>query len=167
MAQSVCPRASVSAELRVTSAPMHRIVFVLVILALSLAPAGPAQAQFGAPNAPSPLTQPPPPPPVNRDTGNDGLSLLQQVLIFGSATLVLALIAFVIVRDARRAAPVGKRSYKGGAAGSPGPGAKNRGGVGAPPATVSEARSRERQRAKRAKAKAKAVRQQRKHNRPR
>ena len=154
-------------DFRVTSAPMHRIVLALVVLAFGLAPAGLAQAQFGAPNAPSPLTQPPPPPPIDNDTGDEGLSTLQIVLIFGSAALVLALIAFVIVRDAHRAAPVANRSYKGGAAGSPGPGSRNRGGVGAPPTTLTEARSREREHAKRAKAKAKAVRQQRKKNRPR
>ena len=146
---------------------MHRIAVVLLVLASSLAPAGLARAQLGAPNAPSPLTQPPPPAPVDNDPGDEGLSALQQVLIFGGAALVLAVIAFVIVRDARKAAPVGKRSYKGGAGGSPGPGARKRGGAGSPPTTISEARARERQQAKRAKAKAKAVRQQRKRNRPR
>jgi len=146
---------------------MHRIVVVLAILALSLVPAGLAQAQFGAPNAPTPLTQPPPPAPVDNDAADEGLSGLQQTMIFGAAALVLALIGFVIVRDARRAAPVGNRSYKGGAGGSPGPGSRNRGGVGSPPTTITEARSREREHAKRAKAKAKAVRQQRKKNRPR
>ncbi|MDQ3724237.1 MAG: hypothetical protein M3376_14500 [Actinomycetota bacterium] len=145
---------------------MNRIVVVLAILALSLAPAGLAQAQLGGPSVPTPLTEPPPPPPVENDLDDGGLSGLQQLLIFGAAALVLGVIGFVIVRDARRAAPVGNRSYKGGAAGSPGPGAKNRGGVGAPPTTISELRARERQQAKRAKAKAKAARHQRKRNRP-
>jgi hypothetical protein len=154
----------------VTSAPMHRIVLVLAILALSLAPAGLAQAQFGAPNAPSPLTQPPPPPPVDNDTGDDGLSTLQQILIFGSAALVLAVIAFVIVRDARRRAPVDRGSRKSGAGASKPPGSRGAVAASGPAATdtsASAVRARERQRAKRAKAKAKAVRQQRKHNRPR
>jgi hypothetical protein len=154
---------------------MHRIVVVLVILALSLVPAGLAQAQFGTPNAPSPLTQPPPPPPVDRDTGDDGLSTLQQILIFGSAALVLALIAYVIVRDARKSAPVDKNKAKikgakpsGGGTSASRPAGSVRAAV-APVAdsSASAERARERQRAKRAKAKAKQVRQQRKHNRPR
>jgi hypothetical protein len=144
---------------------MHRIVIVLATLALSFAPAGLAQAQIGGPHAPTPLTQPPPPPPINNDTGDKGLSTLQQVLIFGSAALVLAAIAFVIVRDARRRAPVEKRPHK---SGSPGHGAKTAATGGAPADTSASAvRARERQRAKRAKAKARAVRQQRKRNRPR
>ncbi|MGH2944159.1 MAG: hypothetical protein ACRDLN_15445, partial [Solirubrobacteraceae bacterium] len=103
-------------------------------------------------NAPSPLTgPPPPPPPAPQKFDEGGLSTLQKVLIFGSAALVLAAIAFVIVRDARRSAPVDER---------PRSAADGAGG------TARTARERERQqRAKRAKAK--AARQQRKRNRPR
>lgn len=156
---------------------MRRILAVLAILALSLAPAGLAQAQFGAPNAPTPLTQPPPPPPIDNDTGDDGLSTLQQVMIFGAAALVLGLIGFVIVRDARRRAPVGTGKAKvrgsrpsagGTSASRPAGGA--RAAVAPGPAadtSASSERARERQRAKRAKAKAKQVRQQRRNNRPR
>lgn len=153
---------------------MYRFVIVLAVLALSVAPAGLAQAQLGGPNVPTPLTEPPPPPPVDNDLGDDGLSSLQQILIFAAAGLVLAVIAFVIVRDARRSAPTDERpgtSSKGGPAS--GSGAK-RTGKGAAAATASATdtsagaiRARERQQAKRAKAKAKAVREQRKRNRPR
>jgi hypothetical protein len=167
-----------AAELRVTSAAMHRIVIVLAVLALGLAPAGLAQAQFGAPNAPSPLTQPPPPPPVDNDLGDEGLSVLQQVLIFGAAALVLALIAFVIVRDAHKAAPVDKNKAKrkgsrpsaGGTSASRPAGSRKAAvapGPAASDTSASAERARERQRAKREKAKAKAVREQRKRNRPR
>jgi hypothetical protein len=151
---------------------MHRILTVLAVLALSLAPAGAARAQIGGPNAPTPLTQPDPPPPVKTDLDDEGLTSWQQALIFVAAGLVLAGIAFVIVRDARRAAPVDRRSGKGGggrAGGGSAAGAKARGG--APAAAVDNSagavRARERQQAKRAKAKAKAVREQRKRNRPR
>ena len=64
---------------------MHRIALVLAVLALSLAPAGLAQAQLGGPNVPTPLTEPPPPPPVDNDLDDEGLSALQQLLIFGGA----------------------------------------------------------------------------------
>ncbi len=162
---------------RVTSALMHRIVVVLAILVLSLAPAGLAQAQFGAPNAPTPLTQPPPPPPVDNETGDEGLTGLQQAMIFGAAALVLGVIGFVIVRDARRRAPVdrnkakikGARPSAGGTSASRPPGSRKPAVAPGPAATdtsASAVRARERQRAKRAKAKAKQVRQQRKRNRP-
>jgi hypothetical protein len=150
---------------------MHRILAMLAVVALSLVPAGAAHAQIGGPNAPTPLTQPDPPPPVKTDLGDEGLTSWQQTLIFVAAGLVLAGIGFVIVRDARRAAPVQRRSGKagGGRPGGTAAGAKARGG--APAAAVDNsagaARARERQQAKRAKAKAKAVREQRKRNRPR
>ena len=115
---------------------MHRIALFAAILALCLVPAGAAQAQFGAPNAPDGLTQPPPPPPPEAETFDDGgLSTLQPVLIFGGAALVLALIAFVIVRDARRAAPVDERR------GATAPPAKAKAGVGDRPTTRAWPRS--------------------------
>jgi hypothetical protein len=142
---------------------MHRIALFAAILALCLVPVGTAQAQFGAPNAPQELTKPPPPPPPEAEKFDDGgLSTLQIVLIFGGATLVLALIAFVIVRDARRAAPVDDRPRRDGANPS-----HARAGGPAHNSTMAEIRARERAQAKRAKSKAKNVRQQRKKNRPR
>ena len=142
---------------------MHRIALFAAILALCLVPVGPAQAQFGAPNAPDGLTEPPPPPPQDADRFDDGgLSTLQIVLIFGGAALVLALIAFVIVRDARRAAPVDERARRDGS----NPSHAKAGGP-AHNSSMAEIRARERAQAKRAKSKAKNVRQQRKKNRPR
>jgi hypothetical protein len=133
---------------------MHRFAPALVVLLLGLIAAPLAQAQLG-PNVPTPLTQDPPPPPAPAPKPDDGgISTLQQVLIFGGAGLVLAAIAFFIVRDARRVAPVAerpRRSASGAAGGATG--------------AAKAARERERQqRAKRARAK--AARQQRKRNRP-
>ena len=51
-------RAQTRGALRVTSAAMHRLAAVLVILVVGLAPAAVAQAQLG-PNAPAPLTSRP------------------------------------------------------------------------------------------------------------
>jgi uncharacterized protein HemX len=130
---------------------MHRLAAALVILVVVLAPATVAQAQIG-PNVPAPLTEPPPPPPAPNNFDDDGgISLRQKVLIFGVAALVLGVIAFVIVRDARRAAPTDERPRAA--------------AEGTQKGTAKATREREReQRAKRAKAK--AARQQRKRNRP-
>jgi hypothetical protein len=127
---------------------VRRLAIVVVALLLSLAAAPVAAAQFD-PNAPSPLTQnEPPPAPVNQDASDDGgLSTLQLVLIFGSAMVVLGAIAWIILRDARRAAPVQERSH-------------------APALKKLSAHERERQQRQR-REKAKAARQQRKRNRPR
>jgi hypothetical protein len=153
---------------------MHRILVVLAILALSLTPAGLAQAQIGGPNVPTPLTEPPPPPPtIDNALEDEGLSGLQQTMIFGAAVLVLALIGYAILRDARKAAPVDDKPARRRA---PDPSAGNiprHKAKGAPAAaaaktdtSASAIRARERERAKRAKAKAKAARDQRKRNRP-
>jgi hypothetical protein len=129
---------------------VRRLVIVLAALLLSLAAAPVADAQIG-PNAPAPLTQnppPPPPAPANTNAADDGgLSTLQLVLIFGSAIVVLGAIAWVIVRDAHRAAPVPERSR-------------------GPAEQRLSAREREREQRQR-RDKAKAARQQRKRNRPR
>lgn len=128
---------------------MRRLPIVLVVVLLSLGPCSIAAAQLG-PQAPSPLTQEPPPPPptVNQDaTRNGGLSTLQLVLIFGSAMAVLAGIAWVILRDAHRAAPVEEHPAT-------------------PAARKLTAHERERL-DRRRRDKAKAARQQRKRNRPR
>jgi hypothetical protein len=154
MAQSVCRSARSAGVIARSLAPMHRLVAVLVILVVGLTALPVARAQIG-PNVPPPLTEdPPPPPPPPPDQFDDGgLSTRQKVLIFGAAALVLGLIAFVIVRDARRAAPVDERP-RGSAAGG------ERGTTG----SAKSARERERQqRVKRAKAK--AARRQRKRNR--
>lgn len=127
---------------------MRRLSIVLVALLLSLAPCSIAVAQLG-PQAPSPLTQEPPPPPptVNQNaTKSGGLSTLQLVLIFGSAMAVLAAIAWIILRDAHRAAPVDDHP--------PTPAAK-------------KLSAHERERIERRRRdKAKAARRQRKKNRP-
>jgi hypothetical protein len=153
---------------------MSRILAVLVILALvAVAPAGLAQAQIGGPNVPPPLTEPPPPPPtIDNDLEDEGLSGLQQAMIFAAAALVLALIGYAILRDARKAAPAdNRRARQAGGGGDTGKTTKKAKGAPGMPATAvdtsaSALRARERQRAKRAKAKAKAARDQRKRNRP-
>ena len=129
---------------------MRRLSIVLAALLLSLAPAPLAAAQ-GGPSVPAPLTQdqsPPPPQPVNSNAADDGgLSTLQLVLIFGSAMAILGAIAWLILRDAHRAAPVQER----------------------PRATAQKKlspRERERQQRQR-RDKAKAARRQRKRNRSR
>jgi hypothetical protein len=128
---------------------VRRLAIVLVALLLSLAPCSIAAAQLG-PSAPPSLTQdePPPPAPANSHADDDGgLSTLQLVLIFGSAMAVLAGIAWIILRDAHRAAPVQERPH-------------------APTDRKLSARERERQQRQR-RDKAKAARQQRKRNRQR
>jgi hypothetical protein len=128
---------------------VRRVAILLAALLLCLAPCSIAAAQLG-PSAPSPLTQdePPPPPPANPNATDDGgLSTLQLVLIFGSAMAILAAIAWIILRDAHRAAPVQERPR-------------------VPAETKLSARERERQQRQR-RDKAKAARQQRKRNRPR
>ncbi len=129
---------------------MRSLCIVLAALLIGLAPCSVAVAQLG-PQAPSPLTQDPtttaPPTVANPDASDDGgLSTLQLVLIFGSAMGVLAVIAWVILRDAHRAAPVEQHTET-------------------PASKKLSAHERERLERKR-KAKAKAARQQRKRNRP-
>jgi hypothetical protein len=154
---------------------MHRILIVLaVVVSVAFAPAGIAQAQIGGPNVPTPLPEPPPAPPtIDNELEDEGLSGLQQAMIFGAAALVLALIGYAILRDARKAAPV---DHKPARRSAPDPSAGNvprHKAKGAPAAaaaktdtSASAIRARERERAKRAKAKAKAARDQRKRNRP-
>ncbi|HTN24889.1 MAG TPA: hypothetical protein VL120_12930 [Solirubrobacteraceae bacterium] len=129
---------------------MRRLAIVLATLFLSLAPVSIATAQIG-PQVPAPLTgetTTAAPKIVNPNaTDNGGLSTLQLVLIFGSAMAVLAGIAWIILRDAHRAAPVAKH-------------------VAAPADRKLTHAERERQERKR-REKAKAAKQQRKKNRPR
>lgn len=129
---------------------MKRIVPVLAALLLALAAVTPAAAQLGPTNVPAPLTQTddsrPAAAPVEED---DGLSTWQLVLMLGGAIGVIAVIAWVIMRDAHRAAP-----------------APAQGRVSDPVATTKSARERERERARK-RSKAKAARNQRKRNRSR
>jgi hypothetical protein len=153
---------------------MRRLLVVLAISVLvAFAPAGLAHAQLGGPQVPTPLTEPPPPPPtIDNELEDEGLSGLQQAMIFAGAALVLALIGFAILRDAKRAAPADdRRARNAGGGGDTGRTTKKAKGAPGMPATAvdtsaSALRARERQRAKRAKAKAKAARNQRKRNRP-
>ncbi len=131
---------------------------MLAVLCLGLWMPALAAAQFGPTNVPAPLTTPDSSQTqrtnVNEDTG---LSTLQLVLIFGCAAAVIGVIAFVIVRDARRAAPSGRGGSSSSSAAGGGAKAK---------ASGKSAREREREQAAKRK-KAKAARDQRKHNRPR
>jgi hypothetical protein len=138
---------------------VKRLAAMLAVLALGLAMPAVATAQLGPTNVPDGLKAPDPSqtPRGTVDDGDDGLSTLQLVLIFGCAIVVISAIAFVIVRDARSAAP----SRRGGPSSAKGsgsqPGVKGSG---------KSAREREREQAAKRK-KAKAARDQRKHNRPR
>jgi hypothetical protein len=131
---------------------VRRPAIALVVVLLSLAPSSIAVAQIG-PALPPGLTggQPTttaPPTVANPNAGDSGgLSTRQLVLIFGSAMLVLAGIAWVILRDAHRAAPVQEEPRT-------------------PAQKKLSAHERERQQRQR-RDKAKAARQQRKRNRPR
>jgi hypothetical protein len=127
-----------------------RLAPLLAALLLALAAPAVATAQLGPTNVPAPLTQTDDSQttaaPVQED---DGLSTWQLVLMLGGAIGVVAVIAWVIMRDAHRAAP-----------------APARGRTPDPVATKKSAREREREQARK-RAKAKAARDQRKRNRPR
>jgi hypothetical protein len=138
---------------------VKRIAIVLAALLLALCAPVAAIAQLNPTNVPPALTTPDEqadPTPFDEDTG---LSTRQLVLIFGGAVLVIGLIAWVIMRDARSAAPDAGRSRSHGgsvAASAPGGGS----------AKARSAREREREK-QRKRNKAKAQRNQRKKNRPR
>jgi hypothetical protein len=134
-------------------APVRRAAIVLAVVLLCLAPCSLAAAQGIGPQLPPGLTggqqtTTAPPTVANPDAGKSpGMSTRQLVLIFGSAMAVLAGIAWIILRDAHRAAPVEEHH-----------------------ATPAERKlsARERERQQRSKRdKSKAARQQRKRNRPR
>jgi hypothetical protein len=134
---------------------VKRLAALLAALALGLAVPAPALAQFGPTNVPAPLTQ--------TDDSDDevapeedtGLTTLQLVLIFGAAIGVIGLIGYVIMRDARHAAPAAARASAKAAAAAGGSAPKSK-----------SAREREREKARK-RNKAKAARNQRKRNRPR
>ena len=123
---------------------MRRLAALIVVLALGLALCAPAVAQLGPlPPAAPPAPAPAPAPATTKD---EGLSTLQQLLIFGAAAALIGAIAWVIVRDAKRSAPVQQRSRS----------------------ADSKPSAREREREQRQRRdKAKAAKQQRKRNRPR
>jgi hypothetical protein len=131
------------------------IAALLAALLLGVAVPTLATAQLGPTNVPAPLTQ-------TDDSEEDvapeedtGLTTLQLVLIFGAAVGVVGVIGFVIMRDARHAAPAAQRAGAKAAAAAGGPGARNK-----------STREREREHARK-RSKAKAARNQRKRNRPR
>jgi hypothetical protein len=129
---------------------VSRFAPLLAALVLALAAPPVASAQLGPTNVPTPLTQPDDSQttaaPVEED---NGLSTWQLVLMLGGAIGVVAVIAWVIMRDAHRAAP-----------------APERGRTSDPVVARKSAREREREQARK-RSKAKAARDQRKRNRPR
>jgi hypothetical protein len=127
---------------------------MLAALALGLAVPALATAQLGPTNIPAPLTTTQPSDDVAPEEST-GLTTLQLVLIFGAAIGIIALIGFVIMRDARHAAPAAQRAS-----------AKAAAGAGGGSTAGKSARERERERARK-RSKAKAARNQRKRNRPR
>ena len=130
---------------------MRRLAIALVVVLLSIVPCSIAAAQLGPalpPGLSGQQTTTAPPTVANPDAeDNGGLSTRQLVLIFGSAMAVLAGIAWVILRDAHRAAPVEEHPKT-------------------PAGQKLSARERERQQRQK-RDKSKAARQQRKRNRPR
>jgi hypothetical protein len=133
---------------------VKRISILLVAVSLGLAMPAAATAQLGPTNVPAPLTQPDDTADTTPFEEDTGLSTLQLVLMFGGAIAIVALIAWIIMRDAHRAAPATDRGRAGEAA------------AGAGGAPRKSAREREREQARK-RAKAKAARNQRKRNRPR
>ncbi|MEY2513422.1 MAG: hypothetical protein QOJ89_780 [bacterium] len=133
---------------------MKRISILLVALLLGLAAPTVAPAQFAPTDVPAPLTQPDASQDATPFEDDNGLSTLQLVLMFGAAIAIVAVIAWVIMRDAHRAAPTSQRGR------APQPAAAGAGG-----AAKKSAREREREKARK-RNKAKAARNQRKRNRP-
>ena len=134
---------------------VKRLAIMLAALVLGLGVPTLAMAQLGPTNIPAPLTQTQESDDAAPVDDEGGLSTLQLVLIFGAAVGVIAGIGWLIMRDARQAAPEAARAAR---AANPGSGAS--GGKG------KSTREREREKARQRK-KAKAARDQRKRNRPR
>ena len=140
---------------------MKHIAIVLAALLLALCAPVAATAQLGPTNVPPALTTPEEQEDATPFDEDTGLSTLQLVLIFGGAITVIGLIAWVIMRDARTAAPEAGRGHaRGGSVASSASG----GGGGSAKAKSAREREREKQRKRN---KAKAQRNQRKKNRPR
>jgi hypothetical protein len=84
-----------------------RSIALLCLLALLAPPAAPAQQTPFDPLPPAPQPQAPPPEePEDPRERDDGLSSSQQLLIGVSGIILVAGIAWAILRDARSAAPV-------------------------------------------------------------
>lgn len=130
---------------------MRIVLPLLAALALLAAPA--SAGDQGNPIGPLPAPAPAPPETVvvapSNDGGGDGLEGWQTVLIFGAAFVLLGGIAWAIISDARKTAPV--RGAEAAHPGLDGPVKRNR-----------SQKQRER-----ARAKAKVARAQRKRNRGR
>lgn len=84
---------------------MPRRMRLPVLLLALLALAAPAGAQLQGP-LPDFSPEEPAPAPVVEEEGGDGLESWQELLIFGGGAILLAGIAWAIVSDARRRAPV-------------------------------------------------------------
>src|SRR3954466_884139 len=88
-----------------------RRALVIIVLALAAAPAGAARAQS---NPLAPLPQAPQdtttvvqaPANTNTSTDDSGLGTAGDILLYGTGLLLLVGIAWLVVRDARRRAPV-------------------------------------------------------------
>lgn len=94
---------------------LPRVSLLLCLIALCAPAAAVAQSNPFGPINPAPLPQP-----VPEDTGEDtdrnegegDLSGWQEGAIYGGGALIIALIGWVILRDARKAAPVEDRRRK-------------------------------------------------------
>jgi hypothetical protein len=135
---------------------VNRIAALLAALLLGLAVPTIAAAQLGPTNVPAPLTQTDDSDAEVVQDDDSGLTTLQLVLIFGAAVGVIGAIGFVIVRDARQAAPAAQRASAKALAAAGGGGSTK----------AKSAREREREKARK-RNRAKAARNQRKRNRPR
>jgi hypothetical protein len=90
---------------------MRRAAAVLAAAALLGVPAAArSQDPFTVPPAPTPTTEAPAAPQAPTNPNDDGLSGTQKALIFLSGGILLAGIAWAIVKDARRRAPVRDRA---------------------------------------------------------
>src|SRR5258708_10540799 len=87
----------------------------MALAGAQLGPAASAQAANPFQQLATPQTQPPTTPvtttpsPTPAGTSNGGLSTAAQAAIFAGAIVLIGVIGFVIMRDARRAAPVKAR----------------------------------------------------------
>lgn len=82
----------------------------LFIAAVVLAAPAVSLGQFEPLPQPAPTTPAPVDPQQPANPNDDGLSGTQRALIFGAGGLVLAVIAWAIVKDARQRAPVRDRA---------------------------------------------------------
>jgi hypothetical protein len=99
--------------------PRRRLALLAGVAALAAAPAG-AAAQSplqGLPPGPAPQIGAPPattpasPTPASPSSSNGDISVRAEIAIVAGAFALLSGIAYVIMRDARRAAPVKRREF--------------------------------------------------------